>query len=138
MAEFMSWVIFDNAKYWKDPQHPEYANRWHVQSIVVRSEWQRKGIGKRLMDEVIERAKAENKARSVNKEGQKAAQIFIGLESSPDGEWMYRKLGFRLLGLFCKSPESEGGGVMIWEPPNGTKSEGDYNAYLEELSKKGK
>lgn len=54
----------------------------HAQSVVLRTEWQGRRIGKMLMAE---------------EEG-----VVGGLEASEPGERMYRKLGFELLGRFEK------------------------------------
>jgi GNAT superfamily N-acetyltransferase len=84
----------------------ERVNRWYTQSCVVKEEWQGKGIGKRLMAEVIARAEAQN--------------VVVGLEASEPGELMYRSVGFELLGRFKKAFGTEGiedaGGVMMYTP----------------------
>jgi ribosomal protein S18 acetylase RimI-like enzyme len=84
----------------------ERVNRWHAQSVVVLPEWQRRGIGKRLMAEVLRRAERDG--------------VMVGLESSVKGEGLYRKLGFELLGRFTTEADAlEGadkGGVMAWYP----------------------
>jgi GNAT superfamily N-acetyltransferase len=100
---FAKWGERDEEKYWM--AFAERGNRWHVQSFVVRREYQGLGIGKRLMREVIGRAEREN--------------VRVGLESSAEGEGMYRSVGFELLGRFDQQvdfvKESEGG-VMMWSP----------------------
>jgi GNAT superfamily N-acetyltransferase len=72
-----------------------------VQDLVVSEEWQGKGIGGRLMNEVVKRAKNQG--------------VVVGLEASPAGEGLYRKLGFEMLGRYSGRVEKEeaGGGVMI-------------------------
>jgi GNAT superfamily N-acetyltransferase len=94
----------DHERFWG--KHEERANRWYAQSVVVLEEWQGKGIGKRLMGEVILRAEREG--------------IVVGLESSKIGEGLYRRLGFEFLGR-CNERmdwlEGDGvGGVMMWCP----------------------
>jgi GNAT superfamily N-acetyltransferase len=80
--------------------------RWHVQSIVVREEWQGKGIGKILMAEVIARAEGEG--------------VVVGLEASEKGERLYRRVGFELLGRFNINFGEERmwelGGIMMYTP----------------------
>ncbi len=79
-------------------------NRWHAQSVVVRKEFQGRKAGKRLMAEVIGRAENEN--------------VVVGLESSANGEMMYRSVEFELLGRFQGGNGFEGdsGGVMLYTP----------------------
>jgi GNAT superfamily N-acetyltransferase len=134
MDMFLTWVDYDTKTYWSNPL---YENRWQAQTVIVAPKWQGNGIGKMLMNEVIKRAKAENEARR-EIDGEQAVPVVIGLQSSPAGEFMYRKVGFRLLGRFQDSQPGEAGGSQIWEPPNGTPFKGDYNDFLEEVSKRGK
>jgi len=60
-------------------------------------------------------------------EGLKRAQkerVLMGLTASVEGEHLYRKVGFELLGPFTHrvpGDDSEGGGIMIWYP-EGTDS----------------
>jgi ribosomal protein S18 acetylase RimI-like enzyme len=102
-AEFDSWVVMDKEKYWRSV--PERHNRWHVQSVVVLPEFQGRGIGKKVMSEVMRRAESEG--------------VPVGLQSSPQGEHMYRSIGFQLLGRFNEASSSlgSGGGIMMWSPP---------------------
>lgn len=89
-------------EYW---DRPERRNRWYAQSCVVAGEWQGRGIGKRLMAEVIARAESEG--------------VVVGLESSEMGERLYRSLGFELLGRFKKvwdEMDENVGGVMMYTP----------------------
>ena len=80
--------------------------RWHAQSVVVREEWQGKGIGKRLMAEVIARAEGEG--------------VLVGLEASEKGERLYRRVGFEVLARFGKSFGEDRikdvGGFMVYTP----------------------
>lgn len=73
---------------------------WYVQSLVVGESWQRKGVGRVLMAEVLDRAKVEG--------------VMVGLEASKEGEGLYRKLGFRLRRRFAEGDVC--GGVMEWVP----------------------
>jgi hypothetical protein len=48
-------------------------------------------------------------------------RALVGLMSSPHGAFLYRKLGFELLGDFSHRPPTEepgdnGGGYMLWYP----------------------
>ncbi|KAF4626935.1 hypothetical protein G7Y89_g11218 [Cudoniella acicularis] len=77
-----------------DYKNGERRNRWHVQSCVVAREWNGKGIGKRLMAEVIQRAEREN--------------VIVGVEATDEGEWLYRKVGFRLESRYGELEECGG------------------------------
>jgi GNAT superfamily N-acetyltransferase len=96
-----SWAV-DEGLHWK--RFPERANRWHIQSLVVSREWQGKGIGKRLIAEVLERAEHEN--------------VVIGVEATAEGEIVYKCVGFELLGRFTGDQISgkDAGGIMMWVP----------------------
>lgn len=88
---FSTWVMEDNKLYWKS--HKSRHNRWHVQSFVVLPMFQGKGVGKRLMAEVTNRAVEEN--------------VVIGLEASPEGEFFVSQLcsgGERFLCCVVVSP----------------------------------
>ncbi|KAH8603075.1 hypothetical protein B0O99DRAFT_588125 [Bisporella sp. PMI_857] len=104
---FLASIEGDEKKYWDVEGRRE---RWYVQSCVVRKEFQGLGIGKRLMGEVIKKAEKEG--------------VVVGLEASEEGEKMYRRVGFRLLGRFDQGNlvenNEEVGGIMIWEG-NGKK-----------------
>lgn len=101
---FAEWCKVDEEKHWKS--YEERANRWHAQSVVVLPEYQGKGIGKRLMGEVM---------RNAERDG-----VLVGLESSVNGEGLYRRLGFELISRFTNQTEApEGdykGGIMAWYP----------------------
>jgi GNAT superfamily N-acetyltransferase len=76
MRMFASWDGLDGDLYWEP--FPERWNRWHVQSFVVRKEFQGRGVGKKLMRKIIKLAEEEN--------------VVIGLESSPEGEFVVSQL----------------------------------------------
>jgi GNAT superfamily N-acetyltransferase len=98
---FAASSAIDKKRYWAD--HPERANRWQAQSVIVSPKWQGKGIGRLIMSEVIKKAQEEN--------------VIMGLQASPLGERLYRKLGFELLGDYTIRVGGDvGGGVMIWYP----------------------
>jgi GNAT superfamily N-acetyltransferase len=99
---FGGWCKVDEERFWQGKEERE--NRWHAQSMVVLPEWQRRGIGRRLMGEVLKKAERDG--------------VMVGLESSVNGEGLYRSLGFELLGRFTADADAlEGGdkgGVMAW------------------------
>lgn len=91
----------DKKRYWAD--HPERANRWQAQSVIVSPKWQGKGIGRLIMEEALKKAREET--------------VIMGLQASPAGEKLYRKVGFELLGDYSYRIGGDvGGGVMIWYP----------------------
>ncbi|TVY82538.1 hypothetical protein LSUE1_G002442 [Lachnellula suecica] len=106
MKEFDSWVAEDDEIHWKS--HPERHNRWHASSIIVSPHMQGKGVGRRIMTEGMILAQRE--------------RVIMGLTASIEGEWLYRKLGFELLGRFTHEVPQDGhevgtgGGRMIWYP----------------------
>ena len=101
--QFESWVSNDNTRIWGS-----HGERWHVDSCIVKTKLQGKGIGKMLMKEVTRRAEDEG--------------VVIGLEASPHGEWLYKSVGFKLLARFEQVTGSEAvnhgnlGGFMMWTP----------------------
>jgi GNAT superfamily N-acetyltransferase len=99
---FESWWAVDDELHWK--HFPERANRWQIQSFVVTREWQGKGIGKRLIAEVLERAKKEG--------------VVVGVEATAEGEIVYKRVGFELLARFTgvQIAGKDAGGIMIWKP----------------------
>ncbi|OGM43289.1 hypothetical protein ABOM_008664 [Aspergillus bombycis] len=109
VAEFDKAVEDDNLRYWESPQMKGlYGERWHAQSVVVSGDWRRRGIGRRLMGEVLRRAQEEG--------------VVVGLEASEDGERLYRSLGFELRGRFCMAlgdEDGDVGGIMMWRPDGG-------------------
>lgn len=105
LSQLGAWGQKDNVKYWKS--FPERSNRWHAASLVIDPDHQGKGVGKMLMAGPMKRAQQE--------------RVIMSLGASPHGEFLYRKLGFELLGDFSVRPDTEGpddkgGGHMIWYP----------------------
>lgn len=97
-----SWEIEDE-KHWKGRE--DRKNRWYVQSVVVAEQWRGRGVGKKLMAWVLERAQKEG--------------VVIGLDASMMGERLYRSIGFELLDRFVlklDKTEEQDGGVMMWSP----------------------
>jgi len=104
MLEFESWIKQDSEKHWSPSRHPERANRWTAQSVIVDPPYQGKGLGKLLVRRVLERAQEEG--------------VCVGLLASTHGEFLYRKLGFTYLADFSNRVpgRDEGGGIMAWFP----------------------
>ncbi|KAJ5726539.1 acyl-CoA N-acyltransferase [Penicillium malachiteum] len=103
LSTFLASCKKDEEIYWENPDMKiKYGNRWHAQSVVVSSKYQRKGIGRRLMHEALSRARSEG--------------VPVGLEASIDGEQLYRSLGFVLRGSFSMTLGLSGGGIMMWVP----------------------
>jgi GNAT superfamily N-acetyltransferase len=101
--QFGESIEYDSEKYWdSDEMRAKYGNRWHVRGLVVSSSHQRRGIGRALMAEVLQRAQREN--------------VVVGLEASGDGEKLYRSLGFEMRGPFSMIIGSPVGGCMMWTP----------------------
>lgn len=106
LSAFMKSVKRDELQYWdSEEMKAKYENRWHTQSIVVSSSCQRQGLGRRLMEEVLQRAQNEG--------------VVVGLEASEDGEKLYQSLGFTSRGPFSMTfPNAKPmvGGIMMWTP----------------------
>lgn len=103
VKEFAKVVEADDKQYWE--AEARFKERWHVQSVFVGVEWQRRGVGMLLMQEVLERAREEG--------------VCVGIEASKEGEGLYRKCGFRVLerfGFVFPGCEVDDGGIMVWEP----------------------
>ncbi|KAE8372130.1 acyl-CoA N-acyltransferase [Aspergillus bertholletiae] len=100
----------DSMRFWDSEDMKKlYGERWHAQSVVVSGDFRRRGIGKKLMGEVLQRAQAEG--------------VVVGLEASEDGGKLYRSLGFELRGQFSLVLEEYGAsGVMMWRPTGDVKS----------------
>ncbi|KAH9209455.1 hypothetical protein DL95DRAFT_394400 [Leptodontidium sp. 2 PMI_412] len=108
VKKFIGMVEEEERLHWEGRE--DRANRWHAQSVVVYEEYQGRGIGKRLMAEVLGRADSEG--------------VITGIEASAAGELMYRSVGFELVARFSGENTFEGdsGGVMI-RKPKGWKGE---------------
>lgn len=105
MQVFEASAEVDDQKFWEsDEMKARYQDRWHVQSLVVSSQYQRRGLGRILMNEVLRRAQDDG--------------VVVGLEASEDGEKLYRSLGFELRGRFSMILGEEVGGIMMWSPKN--------------------
>ncbi|KAJ5618969.1 hypothetical protein N7510_002953 [Penicillium lagena] len=105
MQQFDASAEIDERTFWgSDEMKARYGERWHVQSVVVSSKCQRRGLGRMLMGEVLRRAQEEG--------------VVVGLEASKDGEKLYQSLGFELRGRFSRNFGEVVGGVMMWSPKN--------------------
>jgi ribosomal protein S18 acetylase RimI-like enzyme len=105
LSQLAAWNKRDSEKHWVP--YPERKNKWYAQSLVINPDYQGRGLGTMLMAEPMKRAQRE--------------RVVFGLTASPHGEFLYRKLGFEMLGEFCErvpteGPGDEGGGIMIWYP----------------------
>mgnify|MGYP001571183975 CR=1 len=103
LKEFGKAGVVEDEKHWKGRE--DRKNRWHAQSVVVSEQWRGRGVGKKLMAWVLERAQSEG--------------VIIGLEASMMGERLYRSLGFDLLDRFIfriDGCEADDGGIMMWSP----------------------
>ncbi|ESZ94236.1 hypothetical protein SBOR_5370 [Sclerotinia borealis F-4128] len=114
-AVFEHSITQDRERYWSAASFPRRRNRWHANAIVVLPEYQGRGLGRLLMEHVLEEAEKE--------------KVPVGLSASPAGERLYRKLGFAWLGDFHTRVGVEdygsGGGHMLWWP-KGVEKDGDY------------
>jgi ribosomal protein S18 acetylase RimI-like enzyme len=115
MQILMNGRKMDDSKFWDGEKFPLRKNRWHVNSLVVLPEFQGQGVGRLLMNDVLERAQRE--------------RVLVGLSASPEGEFLYRKLGFEYLGDFSMRVDNflegdkPGGGHFIWLPEGVERSE---------------
>lgn len=100
MAHFMTIIEEDHKKWDK-----MYPNRYHCRSFVVRPDYQRRGIGSKIMRIVMDMAKRE--------------KVPLVLEATAEGEKLYSHLGFRLVSRFqltIFNTDKEAGGLMAYEP----------------------
>jgi GNAT superfamily N-acetyltransferase len=115
MQVLMKGRKMDDAKFWDGEKFPLRKNRWHVNTLVVDPEYQGRGVGRVLMNDVLERAQRE--------------RVPVGLSASPEGEFLYRKLGFGYLGDFSMRVDNilegdkPGGGHFLWLPEGVDSSE---------------
>ncbi|PQE09984.1 GCN5-related N-acetyltransferase protein [Rutstroemia sp. NJR-2017a BVV2] len=115
MQVFMNGGKMDSSKYWDGEKFPARKNRWYVNTLTVHPEYQGRGVGRVLMNDVLERAQRE--------------RVPVGLAASPEGEFLYRKLGFEYLGDFSMRVDNvlegdkPGGGHFLWLPEGVDRSE---------------
>jgi len=101
---------------------PNFTSRWHLNLLATDPEYQRRGIGGKLVQWGIERAQMEG--------------INCALEASTAGKSVYEKYGFKedgkcnpfhpskdeewADGMHCRNPDCSYsvGSIMIWEHPD--------------------
>lgn len=90
------------------------ATRWHLNGLAVAPEYQRRGVGRMMVQWGLERAEAETAERlAVGRE-----PVPVTLIASATGPYLYRSMGFKVLGWEDASfmEVSEGGSSMVWDP----------------------
>lgn len=75
------------------------ARIFYIQDVCVKPEFQRKGIGKLIVEKLLEYIKNNSIPNS---------RVTVGLMAAKDKEGFYQKLGFRI-----RPNEKEGNGMMI-------------------------
>lgn len=63
----------------------DFGLNYYIKDVVVRPEYQHKGIGKRMMNELL---------KFINDHGVKGTEIFVELCAMPDKIPFYEKIGF--------------------------------------------
>jgi ribosomal protein S18 acetylase RimI-like enzyme len=80
-----------------------FPETWHLANVVTHSDYQRRGVGARLVRWGLEQAEAE--------------RVPVGVESSVAGLRLYEKMGFRKFDeLRYGEREEEAMPLMVWEP----------------------
>lgn len=103
LQTFLKYGDAEEELHWK--QRPI---RWEARSVVVLEEFQGRGIGKMLMQKVIDMAEKE--------------RVVIGLHASKHGRYLYESVGFKAIAPFKFTvPGDEGGGVMLYTPKSLTQ-----------------
>lgn len=75
------------------------ARIFYIQDVCVKPEFQRKGIGKLIVEKLLDYIKNNSIPNS---------RVTVGLMAAKDKEGFYQKLGFRI-----RPNEKEGNGMMI-------------------------
>ena len=91
------------------------ATHWFLDHLAVAPEYQRRGVGRELVQWGLQRAEAETKERiEMGK-----PPVPVALFGSVMGLHLYRSLGFKVVGwedaAFMDIPV-EGGSTMVWDP----------------------
>lgn len=77
-------------------------NRWTLSLIATAPEYRRRGIGTKLVEHGLEIAAKE--------------EVPVTLEASPEGRFLYERVGFRIVRELFVCKELEGCGyAMVWE-----------------------
>lgn len=87
---------------------------WWLDNLMVAPEYQRKGVGKKLVQEGLQRVREENAERS--KQGK--VPVPAALVASATGPHLYRHLGFKIVGwedAAFLDVEAVGGSAMVWD-----------------------
>jgi ribosomal protein S18 acetylase RimI-like enzyme len=94
----------DEFKFWGESEMAvRYGERWDVSRIVVLPEYQRRRLGKHLMELVINRAEEE--------------KVAVSLAASVDGEQLYLHMGFEVRGRYSMTfGDDRHYAIMIWRP----------------------
>ncbi|NLK96305.1 MAG: GNAT family N-acetyltransferase [Clostridiales bacterium] len=75
------------------------ARNFYIQDLFIKPEFQKKGIGKLIVNKLLE---------YIRKNGMKNCDIKVGLMAAKGKDQFYEKLGFR-----ARPNENEGSGMMI-------------------------
>ena len=90
------------------------ATHWYLDSLAVAPEYQRRGVARRLVEWVLQRAEAETEERvAIGK-----APVPVALTSTAPGLHLYRSLGFKVVGWEDDSflnVSADGGSNMVWD-----------------------
>lgn len=98
VPKFIEYGDAEMKKHWN-----HRPNRWEARSVVVLETHQGRGIGKKLMKELIDMSENEG--------------VICGLHASKPGRMLYQSVGFDHVSDFIFTlPGDEGGGVMIYTP----------------------
>ncbi|EPS43548.1 hypothetical protein H072_2465 [Dactylellina haptotyla CBS 200.50] len=107
IAEFMEDFEELENRYWR--KDGKEHDRWHLQLLAVHSSARRRGIGGRLVELGVEKARRDGCDAS--------------LEASPMGLPLYKSKGFEVIGNYTmkvKGPDGNGipTPVLLWKNPN--------------------
>ncbi|MCJ1471615.1 hypothetical protein MMC13_000255 [Lambiella insularis] len=90
------------------------ATHWFLDSLAVAPEYQRRGVGRTLVDWGLQRAEAETQERVAGGK----APVPVALVGTALGLHLYRSLGFKVVGWEDDSyldAAADGGSVMVWD-----------------------
>ena len=107
---------YNNARRFRDERDPcidpikKVGPQWHCHVLGVAPEAQRKGVGQKLVEWAIDRAREETEQRGV--------AVPLTLVASVVGKGLYLKKGFRIVGWMKLGLEGsfQGGAALIWDP----------------------
>lgn len=81
-------------------------NYWHLDSLTVSPNHQRKGVGAMLVSWGLDRCREE---------AQNGKSLPAALIASPAGRYLYAKMDFKVIAWKGEGMNMEGGGVMVWD-----------------------